>query len=304
MTLVRGAAPKLLMGAMALAVAIPAAIVGLSEWRLRSVDRGTARTPAAMALRSDSASIERGRHIARTRGCFGCHGQQLEGRVFTDEWYWVKRAVAPNLARTARDQPPGILEAAIRRGVGSDGRAVWSMPSYNFVHLSDDDVVDLISFLAAAPIVDVTLPRPSMGLKARWSLLRGTERHGVDWVADAAPLVATEAEDPALARGEYLAMTTCIECHGMDLRGSSFEDDIAPPDLAVVAGYSWEAFERLTTEGVSLDGRTDLGLMTMVTRDRFAHFTEPERRDLYAFLTSLPGRPVARGVPWRPSPTP
>jgi cytochrome c553 len=285
---------------VALAAAVPAAIVGLSESRLRAVDPGPAGAWASRTLRADSASIERGRHIARTRGCFGCHGQQLEGQV----WYWVKRAVAPNLARTARDHSPAALEAAIRRGVGLDGRALWSMPSYNFVHLSDDDVLDLISFLATAPIVEVPLPRPSMGLKARWSLLTGAERHGVDWVADAAPLITTEADDPALVRGEYLAMTTCIECHGMDLRGSWFEDDIAPPDLAVVAGYSWEAFERLTTEGVSQDGRTDLGLMTTVAQDRFAHFTEAERRDLYAFLTSLPGRPVARGVPWRPTPPP
>lgn len=274
------------------------ALLALSEMKLRDFEAPVAFT---RAIPSDSASIERGRHIARTRGCFGCHGQQLEGQVFTDEWPWVRRAVAPNLAAVAREASPAQLEAAIRQGIGRDGRALWSMPSYNFVHLRDGDVADLIAFLRAAPVREQALPRPSLGLRARLAMVRGTEEPMVEWVADVPPLLLGEDDDPALIRGEYLAMTTCNECHGMDLRGAWVESDISPPDLAVVGAYSWEEFNTLMNRGEARDGRTDLGLMTLVAPDRFAYFTEPERRDLYGFLRTLAERPIPRGVSWRPS---
>ena len=41
-------------------------------------------------------------------------------------------------------------------------------------------------------------------------------------------------------------------------------------------------------EGVGLGGRQNLGLMSMVAKDRFASFTEQELIDLYRFLSSLP----------------
>jgi mono/diheme cytochrome c family protein len=273
-------------------------LLALSEGELRDFEAPMAFT---QPIPSDSASIERGRHIARTRGCFGCHGQQLEGQVFTAEWPWVRRAVAPNLAAVARQASPTELEAAIRHGIGRDGRALWSMPSYNFVHLQDRDVADLIAFLRAAPVREKALPRPSLGLRARWAMVRGAEENMVDWVADVPPLLLGEDADPALIRGEYLAMTTCNECHGMDLRGAWVEGDISPPDLALVGAYSWEEFNTLMNRGEARDGRTDLGLMTMVAPDRFAYFTERERLELYGFLRTLADRSIPRGVPWRPS---
>jgi mono/diheme cytochrome c family protein len=277
------------------------ALLGLSELELRAIETRPAFTSS---IPSDSASIERGRHIARTRGCFGCHGQRLEGQVFTEEWPWVKRAVAPNLAAVARVASPAELEATIRGGIGRDGRALWSMPSYNFVHLSDSDVSDLIAFLRSAPVQDSELPRPALGFRARLALVRGTEEHMVGWVEDVPPRLLGQGDDPALVRGEYLAMTTCNECHGLDLRGAWIEADISPPDLAVVGAYSWDEFNTLLNEGRARDGRTDLGLMTMVAPDRFAYFTEQERRDLYAFLGTLAERSIPRGVPWRPSTDP
>ena len=51
--------------------------------------------------------------------------------------------------------------------------------------------------------------------------------------------------------------------------------------------------------GTSIAGRDDMRLMSMVARDRFASFTDQELEDLYAFLTSLPDRPVAQDVFWR-----
>lgn len=241
----------------------------------------------------DSASIERGRHIARTRGCFGCHGQQLEGRVFEEQWDWTVRGVAPNLAAAARRLDTATLERIIRHGIGADGRALWSMPSYNWVHLSDRDLGSLIAFLRSAPVVEQSLPRPVLGWRARWAMAAGRETHMAKWALDVPPLILGEADDRQLVFGEYLAMTTCNECHGFDLRGD-FLPEGGTPDLAIVTAYDPESFRRLMDEGVALGGRDDLGLMSMVAKDRFAYFSEAEREAIYAFLRTLPARPVTR----------
>lgn len=272
------------------------AVYAAFEWQMRDVPDTEA---FAVPIPTDSASIERGRHVARTRGCFGCHGQDLSGRVYTDEWPWVKRAVAPNLAILARENDAIVLERAIRRGVGRDGRALWSMPSYNWTHLSDDDVSTLIAFLRSAPVVEQPLPTGDVGWRARWDIGTGKEGHMVDWGRSVPPLLAGPDEEPALRRGEYLAMTACNECHGLDLRGANNTPGIATPDLAIVAGYSWEEFNTLLSDGRARDGRDSLGLMTVVAGDRFVAFGEEERADLYHFLQSLPDRPIATDVFWR-----
>lgn len=291
---------RLLFGAMALLLVGPALGFGivylLSESQLRDVAVGA---DFSHPIDSSAAALARGQHIARTRGCFGCHGQQLEGRVFTDEWDWVDRAVAPNLAAYAQQHDPAVLERAVRQGVGHDGKALWSMPSYNWVHLSDQDTADLIAFLRSAPSIKKSLPEGQLGWQARWLLANGDEEHMAAWASKVPPLLLGPDDDAALVRGEYLAMTTCNECHGFDLRGANVESDIATPDLALVTAYSWDQFNRLLDEGLPKDDRPSLGLMTVVARDRFAYFTPQERTELYAFLRSLPSRPVPQNVFWR-----
>ena len=257
-----------------------------------------ADVPFDRVIPSDSATIEKGRHIARTRGCFGCHGQDLEGTDFSGEWDWVATAVAPNLARYAKEHSPAVLEAAIRQGIGADGRALWSMPSYNFANLSDMDTIALIAFLQSAPVVEKNLPRPRLGWAARWRIARGQAQHMADWADLMPPPLLGEGDNPQHVRGEYLAKTTCNECHGFDLRG--MEDiDFVTPDLAILSAYSDSDFRTLMQRGEGIGGRTDLGLMTMVARDRFAHFTEKELTDLLAYLRTLPGQPVDKEAAWR-----
>ena len=74
-------------------------VYGLSEYRLKAV---TFLADFKYGLLTDQQTLQKGEHIVRTRGCFGCHGQKLEGRIFTDQWPWVDRAVAPNLAAYAK----------------------------------------------------------------------------------------------------------------------------------------------------------------------------------------------------------
>ncbi len=279
-------------------VATPVLILGavylLSESALRQV---TQEARFNHLIPTDAQSIERGRHIARSRGCFGCHGQQLQGKNFDQQWDWPDRAVAPNLATYAKANEPATIEAAIRQGIDRDGKALTSMPSYNYVHLTDEDTAALIAFLRAAPVVEIDLPKPRLGWAVRWDFARGAETHMADWADVVPPLQVSARQSPQLAHGEYLAMTMCNECHGFDLRGSTLFGP-PTPDLAVTVSYDREAFETLLTTGIARDGRK-LGLMSLVAPDRYPELTPSELDDLHAFLISLPGRQKPAPVSWR-----
>ncbi|WOI53203.1 c-type cytochrome [Parvularcula sp. LCG005] len=258
-----------IVGAVIAAIAaFVSAVYLISERKLTQYPQPTEFTAD---IPSDLKTIEQGRHVARIRGCFGCHGQKLEGRTFTDQWSWVERAVAPNLAAYARDHDVATLERAIRHGIGADDRAFWSMPSYNFVHLSDDDLIAMIAYLRSVPVEASDLPDPILGWKARWLLAVEGEKSLAMWATDVPPLKHQMHENAAIRRGEYLAMTTCNECHGLDLRGKS--GDPATPDLAIVASYPEDDFRQLLTTGVGMGGRDNLGLMSLVAPDRFPDLT-------------------------------
>ena len=123
-----------------------------------------------------------------------------------------------------------------------------------------------------------------------------------DWVAMVPPLRLDPAEQPILAEGEYLAMTMCNECHGLDLRGESYYSgwDGGPPtpDLAIVAAYDRAEFETLIESGYGLGGRK-LGLMALVAPDRFPALSDSEVDSLHKFLQSLASKPAPAAF-WRP----
>ena len=82
-------------------------------------------------------------------------------------------------------------------------------------------------------------------------------------------------------------MAVCSECHGLDLGGQPGGEPGLPPDPRIGAGYTPEAFVKLTRTGLAL-GEREVGLMTEVARGRFVRFTEAEVRALHAYLQTLP----------------
>lgn len=294
-------ASRLVLAVPIIAAAIPvaavAALFASSELRLREYE---SPAPFAREVPTDLAARSRGERLARTRGCHGCHGERFEGKDWSDEWPGLGRVIAVNLSRYAQENPPEVFERALRHGIGRDGRALWSMPSYNFRHLTDDDVLALLAYIRAHPVMGDTLTRPSHSLEVRWDLAFGGGTHMPEWVAAVPPLATSaERDGPEVVRGEYLAMTSCNECHGLDVRGAYGPIGPATPDLAIVAGYTPAEFRALMRRGVSKDGRSEMRLMSGTARTRFVHFTDQEVDDLYAYLRTLPGRPIAAGVFWR-----
>jgi cytochrome c553 len=172
------------------------------------------------------------------------------------------------------------------------------MPSYNYALLSDQDMSALIAFLRSAPVLDNSLPEPELGLAARYQIIRGQAQHMAEWADRMPPMLLGSGDEPQLIRGEYIAKTTCNECHGFDLRGQ-VDIDQPTPDLAILAAYSDEDFVKLMSTGEAIGNRIDIGLMTIVAKDRFAYFTEGELADLLAYLRTLPGTPVDHDATWR-----
>jgi mono/diheme cytochrome c family protein len=268
----------------ALVLLAGAALYGASERVLR---RRYAVPAHAVVLPTDSASIAEGRRLALLRGCYqGCHGQEgLEGRVFFDD-LWVARLNAPNLTQAVRRYSDAELEGIIRHGVRPDGRSVFVMSSEAFAPLSDADLGRILAFLRSAPAVRGFDPSFSMGPLGRYGLLTGAFLPAAVLVqSDPVPHPATSPvpeADPD-AYGHYLARTICAECHSTDLRG---DPGLPSPNLAVVAAYSPEDFERLMRTGVAIGGR-ELDLMRRAATERFVQLTEREVQALYGYLQSL-----------------
>lgn len=275
---------------VAVLAAVPLLALGWAWWRSEAhLASFQQPRPFAVVIPTDPAALARGEHLARTRGCIGCHGDGLGGEVFDDTpWYAFGRSVAPNLPALARQVDAAALEAAIRHGIGHDGRALYSMPSFNFVNLSDGDTADLIGYIRSLPVPKTALPAGYLGLAPRWEIAMGRDS-AVPYFITRTPLLARAADpDPRIRTGEYLAMTSCNECHGFGLRGDSPFDEPGkgPPDLAGARGYSRDQFFTLMRTGMPPDGRK-LRLMDRVARGRYAHWTDEEVDALYAFLLAL-----------------
>ncbi|WP_310498908.1 c-type cytochrome [Sandarakinorhabdus sp.] len=265
-------------------LAFMAAVFWRSEQYLRSFSLPSAFTAAAPPI---AAVLAQGQHVALTRGCYSCHGERLQGAVKP----WAGRAVAVNLADYVRRYPIAIFERALRHGIGSNGRALYSMPSFAYTRLRDDEVAALYAWIGQIPVASDPLPGPRLDLPTRFALATGRDVA----VPHAVALVPGPRwqghSDPAVRRGEHLAMTICSECHGLSLKAdypwASDEGPGLPPPLTIAAaGYDKAAFVRLMRTGKGTGDR-DLGLMSQTSRSRFVHWTDAEIDDLFAFLTAF-----------------
>jgi mono/diheme cytochrome c family protein len=237
----------------------------------------------AFAAPADSTAIAEGRRLALIRGCYdGCHGKAADGGVFFDQ-PMLARLVAPNLTRVVADHSDGELERVIRHGVRKNGRSTIGMPSAMYYHLTDEDLAAIITFLRSLPPTEGPATEIRLGPLARLGIVLGQYDPQVKMIDRSVPRPrAHELGDP-VAHGRYLALTSCTECHGGDLRGSR---DGSTPPLAIAAAYSPEQFAHLMRTGIALGDR-ELNLMASVARGRFAHFTDAEVAALHAYLQTL-----------------
>ena len=259
------------------------AVVSLASER---VLRRTYAEPAVeITVPADPAAVVEGHRLALIRGCSqGCHGTEIEGGWFVDQFI-LARLVAPNLTVAIRRYSIPDLTRIIRRGVRPDGSSLVGMPSEMFSGLTDADLGKILAYLRSVPPRAGPGPERRFGPVARIAFVAGRLSPAAELVRRADRLSRSWPDSGSSARGGYLARTSCSECHGVDLRGGD-----PAPDLRIAATYSLEAFTRLLRTGRAI-GERELPLMSLVARKRFRHFTDQELRDLYGYLISAASSP-------------
>jgi cytochrome c553 len=270
-----------LVGLVALLLLATAVVYMLSA---RILHRAYDVPVAEVAVPTGPAALAEGKRLAAIRGCTGCHGQNLEGSMMVDELL-LARVAAPNLSQVVPRYSNAELERAIRHGLRQDGQGVVIMPSSMFAPLADTDLGAIIAYLRSVPPVDHDWPARRIGPMGRLGLLLG-KFHTEPMVIDHnLPHAAVAPTGDRVAYGRYLALTSCTECHGRDLKGGP-PGGPAGPNLALVAAYSDSAFRTFFRTGNALGNRR-LELMSRVVERRFSHFTDDEVGTLLAYLKTL-----------------
>jgi mono/diheme cytochrome c family protein len=229
-----------------------------------------------------AAQLADGARQLRVLGCANCHGSRLEGRMVFDGQPFAT-VWAPNLTELAPRLGDQQFAAAIRQGIGHDGRALFIMPSEMYSRMSDEEVAAVIAAIRSAPRAGAPVSPIRWGPIGRFALATGGLRPAMDRIEDfrvRQPFDTGAGE----AAGRRLAANTCAACHGPDLGGGVAEGGgNAPPDLSVAAAYDPAQFRTLLRTGVP-PSRRDLGLMKEVAERDFSSFTDDEVAQLHAYL--------------------
>jgi cytochrome c553 len=266
----------------------------------RLIDRPYDVPPhAPLAIPTDAAAIERGRHIATSFGsCTLCHGEDFGGQVYADEGAFGFVA-GPNLTGGRGGIGPQLRTEdwvrAIRYGIGRDGASLLIMPSEVYVHLSDADLAALIAYLEQLPPVDRELAPSRFGWLGR--MLTGAGRLNLLVASKTEPLLSVPAVEPGVTReyGRYLVEAGgCAGCHGYGLSGGRVAGppNLPPASNLTPAGASaqWteaQFFSAMRT-GVRPDGTRMDEFMPWRNLGRM---TDDELRAIWLYLRSVPAKP-------------
>ena len=226
-------------------------------------------------------NVEEGARLARVMGCRGCHTNDLTGGEFISQPY-VFVLVAPNLTRMRDKYDDRAWLRLFRTGAKSDGQLAVGMPIDGFQRLTDQEVGDLVAYVRSVPARDnPTLGSTHLYPLARIGLLTGKFKLE-DIAGDIPDSPKVLAQRDTADRGEHIAHTACVECHGRDLQGGG---ELHTPPLIVAKAYSAEHFARLMRTGITATGTESAsGLMSDMGRRRFSALTDEEVADLHRYL--------------------
>ena len=255
----------------------------------------TAAAPArkAPAVSADSATLARGRTLMAASGCQGCHQPNLSGTVMLDQPL-IGRLVASNLTSgkggVLAHYDDRALDAAIRDGVGWDGRRLAIMPSNEFASLADDDVAAIIAFLRAQTPADHELQGMGYGPALRAALALGKFAYPYDAIDHARATTPAAPRGATVEQGRYLSMS-CTGCHTTSFEGGPVHgsDKLAPniTPSARIAHWSQAEFARLMREGVRPDGSKVDPAMPWQS---YRKLSDDEIAGLYLYLKTIPAK--------------
>ena len=275
-----------------------------AELEALRMERPAGDTPADGNVDLQSAAltraIARGEHLVKTRvGCNNCHGADFGGHVLVDQLlvgYWAAPNLTTGNGSVTRTFSAADWDRAVRHGVRHTGQSS-SMPTTEFVNLSDHELSDIIAYVRSRPPVDRVI-RP-IRIGPVFSFL-------VAFGSDALPAFKTDhqkahpAEPPVEAAsvelGAHIAQV-CRGCHGSTLSGGKIAGD---PNLPIVGnitphetglkGWTEADFFRALRDGKRKDG-TDI--KPQMPWKAYGQMNDVELKALWAYLQTVP--PVPKG---------
>jgi mono/diheme cytochrome c family protein len=283
-----------------------------------------------VAASTDPELVERGRYLANGPShCATCHstGDREHPELIgtTPLTGGLAFEMGPIGARYAANLTPdpttGIgrwtdaeVARTIRTGVLPDGELSVFMAGQ--ANLSDEDLVAVLSYLRSLEPVSNAVPDGEWFALAKVMLTVGAFR--LEPRLDPPPTYVPHAEEPSVARGEYVAehLALCVGCHTtVDMatfepvgpkagggtvepsHGADSDMEYAPPNLTsdptgVTGKLDEDAF-------VARLGAGRVHLSSIMPWENLGSMTEADQRSVYRYLKSLP--PVANdtGPPYR-----
>lgn len=281
------------VGILLLLMSAAISIYVASERRLQKVYQFSAEVDSPRA-----SLVERGRQLAKSRGCADCHGDDFGGKIMLDEMPFA-RVVGANLTSPSSGADPRVrheqLYRALRHGVGVDSKALLLMPSESFSKLSLEEIEALSAYLNTLPTVDHILPDSEMGLLGRTLLVAGKLKGflSVEAIDHEKQIVAAPPPVGSIDYGRHAAQL-CTGCHGADFGGGrmSHGGPKAPPaanltpDTAGLAAWSEEDFIVALRTGKRPDG-SEIDGRYMPWR-AIGQASDDELKSIWRYLQSVP----------------
>jgi mono/diheme cytochrome c family protein len=261
-------------------------------------DADAAAVPEADRARvAKERAVERGRHLMESRfACVECHGKNLGGGTMIDAPV-MGRILGPNLT-SGRGGRTAAYRAAdwdriVRHGVLPDGRPAV-MPSEDFQRMSDEELSDIVAYIATFPPVDNEVPAPTWGPIGKMLIATGRLPLAADRVAPGAHPVSPPPTAASVEFGRHIS-GVCMGCHRENFAGGPIvggDPAWAParnltPHAEGLASWTYDQFEKAMRDGVRPDGTPLAAPMTLIT-PYAKQITDVEMQALWAFLRSVP----------------
>lgn len=277
-----------------------------------------------IVIPTEPASIERGQHMFRFRGCEACHSEggyinlseveqpldshlslpsqdlpHMEGNIYLDDPA-VGRVVASNLTAGLGGVAGGYTDPgwvrAIRHGVRADGTPLLFMPSTEFYYLSDEDLGAIIAYVKSAPPVDHELPPSTVSWTGRvvMTLIPTITFIPAELIPHDEPRPVAPEVGITPEYGEYLTLS-CKVCHGPSMSGGpipGFPASWPPaPNLTFGPGsalptWTETGFIDTLRTGVTPEGRKVRG--EFMPWGSYKFMSDDELKAVWTYLQSLP----------------
>ncbi|TXH58438.1 MAG: c-type cytochrome [Bacteroidia bacterium] len=252
--------------------------------------------PVKVTLPTDSISLARGKLLAS--GCYECHGDHLEGKVFFEDPS-IGTVYSPNLTMGKGSVVANFSDKdwvrAVRNGVAPDGRGLFIMPSQDFHAMSEQDLGAVLAYLKTVAAVDNEHKENNMKLFGK--LLIGLGAFGDVIPAETIdPNEGFKASYPMIGvtkeYGNYLVdISGCKSCHGKELNGMDTGDPNSPPGSNLTPSGNLAHWSETDFINTFRTGKTPEGkelIAKYMPWKAISNYPDDHLAAIYQYLKSLP----------------